>query len=99
FDKGPPPEDGWFSGTWETSYIDLSSVTLVETASIGWTFWYDTANWELRDEDTVDYADVQIEYQLRKNGIEQGWKTVFDDPFDEGPNDILIPDKIGRAHV
>ena len=92
FDKGPPPEDGWFSGTWETSYIDLSSVTLVETASIGWTFWYDTANRELRDEDTVDYADVQIEYQLRKNGIEQGWKTVFDDPFDEGPNDILIPD-------
>lgn len=91
FDKGPPPTDGWFSGTWETPYIDLSPVSLVQSASIGWAFWYSSYNWEW-EEDVTSFADVRIEYQLRKDGVEQGWKTIFDNPFDEGVNDFFIPD-------
>src|SRR5690606_41682835 len=38
--------------------------------------------WEW-EEDVTSFADVRIEYQLRKDGVEQGWKTIFDNRSEE----------------
>src|SRR5690606_37233952 len=91
-DKGPPPADGWWTGTWETPYIDLSQVGVVQEASIGWSYWYWAYNLEDFEDDDIDFADIAIEYQIRKNGVEQGWVTIFNNPSAEGGDDALIPD-------
>jgi len=39
FDKGPPPSDGWWSGSWETPYMDRSHVGFTSFAAIGWDYW------------------------------------------------------------
>lgn len=92
YDKGPPPADGWWTGTWETPYIDLSQVGVVQEASIGWGYWYWVSNLEDYEDGDIDFADIAIEYQIRKNGVEQGWVTIFNNPSAEGEDDVLIPD-------
>lgn len=92
YDKGPPPSDGWWKGTWESPYIDISAVAVVQEASIGWEFYDGVMNWEDYEDGTVDFSKVKLEYQLRVDGIEQGWVTIFDDPNDSGGKSALIPD-------
>ena len=96
FDKGPPPADGWWEGTWETSWIDLSQVGIIEEANIEWEYWiarpFNPFNSEDDEDGIIDFQDVRIEYQLRINGVEQGWVTIFDNPSNVGTGNALIPD-------
>src|SRR5690606_26239074 len=86
------PEGGWWKGTWESPYIDISPAAVVQEASIAWDFHEGIFNWEDYEDGNIDFSKVKLEYQLRVDGIEQGWVTIFDDPNDSGENSALIPD-------
>lgn len=92
YDKGPPPSDGWWSGTWESPYMSLSNVGFINYSEIGWSYWYGAFNYEEFLEEPATFADVKIEYQLKVNGVEQGWKTIFNDPGSVGGDSAPIPD-------
>src|SRR5690606_35710654 len=92
YDKGPPPSDGWWSGTWESPYMSLSNVGFINYSEIGWSYWYGAFNYEEFLEEPATFADVKIEYQLKVNGVEQGWKTIFNDPGSVGDDSAPIPD-------
>src|SRR5690606_4189972 len=49
-------------------------------------------NYEEFLEEPATFADVKIEYQLKVNGVEQGWKTIFNDPGSVGDDSAPIPD-------
>ena len=85
FDKGAPPAGNEWVGTWETPYMDLSGVGIAKNFYIDWIYWFAAANFEYE-------GDILIEYQLRVNGVEQGWQTILDDVSDEGPNSATIGD-------
>src|SRR5690606_11234801 len=85
YTKGAPPAGNEWVGTWETSYMDLSGVGIAKNFYIEWIYWFAAANFEYE-------GDILIEYQLRVNGVEQGWQTIFNDVSDEGPNSTTIGD-------
>ena len=85
YNKGAPPAGNEWVGTWETPYMDLSDVGIAQNFYIEWIYWFAAANFEYE-------GDILIEYQLRVNGVEQGWQTIFDDVSDEGPNSAIIGD-------
>jgi len=83
-DLGPPPAGNWYDGVWETSYISLSQVGNVGLATLRWFYEYTYFN--------IDDSGISIDYQLKVDGIEQGWKTLFNDPTQEGEKIQEIPD-------
>lgn len=91
FDKGAPPASGW-SGTWETPFLDLSSVGIAQPAILDWIYRFNPLNPEEFQENPAAFADVRIEYKLRIGGVEQDWKTIFNDPTSEGAHSAEIPD-------
>ena len=90
-DEDAPPAGHWYTGTWETPYMSLAQVKGVETASLSWFYEYTNTN--------LDDAGISIDYQLRVNGVEQGWKTLFNDATQEGDITQTIPDLPNGTNV
>lgn len=90
-DLGPPPANGWWTGTWETPYISLSTVGVTRQSRLEWSWWYDPYNYEEYLSDPSNFANFEVQYQLRINGVPQGWKTLASESEGNG-SALAIPD-------
>src|SRR5690606_13090382 len=80
-----PPMSGtsYRTGRWRTPFIDLSDVGTIESAFAEWEVGY------TGDIPSFVYSDIL--YQLRIDGVEQGWK-ILHEGYGTGAFSVDIPD-------
>ena len=75
YDKGPPPETGWWDGLFETPTFELSQVGTAQGATLNWAYGFTGSN--------PDDFQIDIEYQIDGGS----WQPISDNgntPFMEG---------------
>jgi len=75
YDKGPPPETGWWDGLFETPTFELSQVGTAQGATLNWAYGFTGSN--------PDDFQIDIEYQI-DGGSWQPISDNGDSPFMEG---------------
>lgn len=78
----PPINNTWWTGTWESEFIDLSSVGTLENL---------TVRFQNEFLGTDGLTITEFHYQLRIDGIEQEWQVLHED-YEIGSFSFQIPE-------
>src|SRR5690606_5343851 len=78
----PPINNTWWTGTWESEFIDLSSVGTLENL---------TVRFQNEFLGTDGLTITEFHYQLRIDGIEQEWQVLHED-YETGNFSFQIPE-------